>query len=246
MGSYYILSKIWQALPVKLHTIVKTKKHLNHFVHIIKDKTVTHNDLYNNSYYEELDKEALKSSSLIAQTISKAFSPKKVLDVGCGTGALLKAFKDIKIEGIGLEYSEVALDICHSRDLKVIKFDLERKSVIQNINQDSFDLVISLEVAEHLPESVSDNYIDLLCSYGKVIIFTAATLGQGGTDHVNEQPHEYWINKFWVRNYIFDQVLSFEWRNEWRIRHIAPWYYNNLMIFKPVSENVKPLTQNPE
>jgi 2-polyprenyl-3-methyl-5-hydroxy-6-metoxy-1,4-benzoquinol methylase len=51
----------------------------------------------------------------------------------------------------------------------------------------AFDLVISLEVAEHLPESAADAFIDSLVRHGDVILFSAAIPFQGGHRHINEQ-----------------------------------------------------------
>jgi len=51
----------------------------------------------------------------------------------------------------------------------------------------AFDLAVSMEVAEHLPEQVSEPYIDLLTRLSRVVVFTAARPGLGGSDHVNEQ-----------------------------------------------------------
>jgi hypothetical protein len=69
----------------------------------------------------------------------------------------------------------------------------------------SFDLVESLEVAEHLPQSAADVFIDNLADHGRLILFSAATPGQGGENHINEQPWEYWRQKFAAREFeIFD------------------------------------------
>jgi 2-polyprenyl-3-methyl-5-hydroxy-6-metoxy-1,4-benzoquinol methylase len=68
-----------------------------------------------------------------------------------------------------------------------------------------FDLVQSLEVAEHLPEQASEQFVDSLVRHGRLVLFSAATPGQGGENHINEQPWEYWRAKFAARNFeLFD------------------------------------------
>jgi hypothetical protein len=61
-----------------------------------------------------------------------------------------------------------------------------------------------------------------------VILFSAAPVGQGGHDHVNEQPYEYWRDKFadhgydlidWLRRTIKDNKC------------VEPWYRYNIMCF---------------
>ena len=70
-----------------------------------------------------------------------------------------------------------------------------------NLGRD-FDLVLSAEVAEHLPLEVSDIFIDSIIKHGKVILFSAAAPGQGGTCHVNEQWQDFWVKKFRERGYV--------------------------------------------
>jgi hypothetical protein len=88
-----------------------------------------------------------------------------------------------------------------------------------------------MEVAEHLPASCAERYLDLLCGAGDRIIFTAATPGQGGSDHVNEQPHEYWISKFVARGFSHEVEASNEASKQWEAAGIATWYWRNVMIF---------------
>ena len=81
--------------------------------------------------------------------------------------------------------------------------------------------------AGRYPVSVSD----LLASIARVVILTAATPGQGGTDHVNEQPNGYWIDKFRQRAFRFEERLTHRWRNEWVEKQVTTWYWANLMVF---------------
>lgn len=187
-----------------------------------------HDDVYNELYYEFIDEKAKRSAENIAYSIIKHFNPSSVIDVGCGTGVLVEILRSKNIKAIGLEYSESALKICHKRDLPVKKFDIEHDKLNA---PEFFDIVVSTEVAEHLPEHCADRYVNLLCEVSNIVVFTAATPGQGGLDHVNEQPHEYWIAKFADEGFEFKESISLEWRDEWLRAGSAPWYYNNLMIF---------------
>jgi hypothetical protein len=65
-----------------------------------------------------------------------------------------------------------------------------------------FDLVQSLEVAEHLPAAKAVSFIDTLVAHGPIVLFSAAPPGQGGENHVNEQPLEYWRAIFRHRGYV--------------------------------------------
>jgi cyclopropane fatty-acyl-phospholipid synthase-like methyltransferase len=188
-----------------------------------------HNWVYDETYYSEaVEETAATSSGVIANSVLRDFRPKRLVDVGCGTGAMLEIFRDAGVEVLGLEKSKAALRYCRSRQLNVREFDLEHDTK----PSETFDVVTSMEVAEHLPGSIADRYIDLLTTLGSVIVFTAAPPGQGGTDHVNEQPPEYWIRGFAQRGFTLNAALTNEWQAEWKTSgRVTRWYHLNLMVF---------------
>jgi hypothetical protein len=60
---------------------------------------------------------------------------------------------------------------------------------------------------------------------------SAATPGQIGTDHVNEQPHSYWIKKFQSNHYSFEETSSKQLSQHWKTSNVASFYYDNVMVF---------------
>jgi SAM-dependent methyltransferase len=198
-------------------------------------RRLPHDWIYNSSYYSAtVEEPAVQSAPQIVDSIVLSFKPKTVVDVGCGTGALLEALRDRGCDVFGLEYSEVGLEYCRNkRKLPVEKFDLEK----DRLGGDrTFDVAVSLEVAEHLPEIAADKFVDILTSLAPQVVFTAAHPGQGGADHVNEQPASYWIAKFNQRGYQYVAELSTLWRKGWEASgEVASWYYENLMLFQKVS-----------
>ena len=144
-------------------------------------------------------------------------------------GASFEALQTGDCSVFGLEYADSALEYCKKRNLNVQKFDIERQILT---DQRTYDVAISMEVAEHLPESRANRFVALLTSLSDQIVFTAAQPGQGGTDHVNEQPPSYWISKFQERGFELDQTLSDGWRESWTAGGVPIWYVRNLMIFR--------------
>jgi SAM-dependent methyltransferase len=192
---------------------------------------IPHNLVYDWDWYKSyIEEPAAHSAETISESIISDIGPHTVVDVGCGTGALLKALQSKGCEVFGLECSEVALRYCRNRGLTVMKFDLERDDFS---GDQAFDIAISFEVAEHLPERAVRRYVDLLTRLSGVVLFTAAPPGQGGHDHVNEQPPSYWISMFKVHGYGCDEELAGRWREQWRASGgVVPWYYSNLLIFR--------------
>lgn len=217
--------RIYRKLP-------KDIKH-HHVLQKIKDHVISrmsHDQIYDQDYYHKVDEWALVSAGPMATSIKRDFEPSTVIDVGCGTGALLEALKKRTISVKGLEYSQDGIQRCIARGLDVVKFDIETDHAT-SLGQ--YDLTVSFEVAEHLHESVSDRYVDLLSSLSNTVVMTAAPPGQLGTDHVNLQPKSYWIEKFEERGFAFDEATTSSWASEWaRTGSVEGFYHRNLLVFQ--------------
>ena len=78
----------------------------------------------------------------------------RVLDVGCGNGEMLSIMSDqFDSEVVGLDYSEHHLRAAQSRSFGTIKCNFDNDDEVDRVgseNEDSFDLVVSLEVIEHI------------------------------------------------------------------------------------------------
>ena len=187
--------------------------------------------IYTRAYYlRDVEDEAKSSSTHIVESICAKWNPKRVVDVGCGSGALLQCFAGRDIVVQGLEYSDAGCQMTRERGVSVEPFDVRFDDA--NPAWAAFDVVCCTEVAEHIPEQFAGKLVDTLTRLGRNIVFTAATPGQGGTDHVNEQPHSYWIEKFADHQYEFCEELTKRWAADWRKNNVAQWYWTNLLVFR--------------
>ena len=151
--------------------------------------------------------------------------PESLLDVGCGAGAWCKVWLEAGVAdvlGVDGEYVDRAglltdQGAFRSQDLSRA-FDLGRR----------FSLVVSLEVAEHIAASSADVFVENLSRHGDVVLFSAAVPGQGGEFHVNEQPLQYWRERFAQHGFrCFDPLRP-------RIlaqREVEPWYRYNTLLY---------------
>jgi len=170
---------------------------------------------------------ATRSAQVIVPILMEALRPNSVVDFGCGRGPWLKVWKDagasevLGVDGDYVSRDELAVDLSEfsAQDLGS-SIDLDRR----------FDLVESLEVAEHLPESRARGFVADLCRHGDTVLFGAAPPGQGGEHHINEQPYSYWRRFFAELGY---EVFDFVRPQIADRREVAPWYrYNTLLYVK--------------
>jgi SAM-dependent methyltransferase len=185
-------------------------------------------ELYDERYYADIDPFMLVSAPAISRSLKRELAPRSVIDVGCGAGALLASLEEVGVTCVGFDYAEAALERCRRSGLMARRLDIERDP----IPPDRADVVVSTEVAEHLDEQRADRFVELLTTLAPIAVVTAALPGQGGTDHVNEQPNDYWIEKFETRGFALDSDLSTLLRAEWRDAGVESFLYASLMIFR--------------
>ena len=102
----------------------------------------------------------------------------------------------IGVDGDYLLPGQLLFDASRFRPVDVARsFRLER----------TFDLAQCLEVAEHLDPAASETLVDNLVAHAPIVVFSAAPPGQGGENHLNERPYEFWRDLFAARDYqLFD------------------------------------------
>lgn len=91
-----------------------------------------------------------------------------------------------------------------------------------------FDLVESLETAEHLPIDVAATFVETLVAHAPVVLFSAAPPGQGGEHHINEQPYAFWRRLFAIHGYVLVDAVRPRVAGN---RRIEPWYRYNALLF---------------
>ena len=106
--------------------------------------------------------------------------------------------------------------------------DISKKFVYENDLINKFDLCISVETLEHIQKKYSENFIESLCNLSDNILFSAAFIGQGGVNHVNENLHSNWAKIFKQYGYSpFDIFRPSIWNNE----KISYWYRQNCFLY---------------
>jgi 2-polyprenyl-3-methyl-5-hydroxy-6-metoxy-1,4-benzoquinol methylase len=141
--------------------------------------------------------------------------PFSVVDVGCGHGLLVEAWRSAGVaDSYCLEGSPFSKPMWPKQEGIQDKYyqiqDLTEEAAITAMPRTN--LVTSFEVAEHLPEDRANHFVYLLTMHGPdVVVFGAATIDQDGPrnpTHVNENSFDYWIEKFENSRYLVDLAAT--------------------------------------
>ena len=181
--------------------------------------------IYDSAFFEYINQGSANSAATIIPLIKSYFKVRSVIDFGCGQGAWLREWRRSGAqEVLGLDGDYVNKDA-----LLIDRSELLVSNLVNPVDiGKKFDLVESLEVAEHLPESAASAFIESLVRHGDVVLFSAAAIGQGGHDHINEQPYEYWRDKFLAHDYVLIDYLRAAVKDN---RAVEPWYRYNTLVF---------------
>jgi hypothetical protein len=202
----------------------------------LKDRVQDKAHFYDDAFFAGFKDSAIQSAEQVLPVVFNwTGQPGSICDVGCGLGTWLYVARQLGVEDVlGLDGSWV------DRQKLLIPtgcfeyLDLEQPASLDR----RFELALCLEVAEHIPASASERFIEFLTGLADVILFSAAVPGQGGLHHLNEQWPEYWHEKFNRRGYqALDAIRPVIWRNE----KISFWYRQNLFLY--VADHV--VMQNP-
>lgn len=148
---------------------------------------------------------------------------KTAVDIGCGNGEYTKLLLSKGILCVGYDGSprtpEITQGLCSIKDF----------SEPQDLCQ--YELVLSLEVGEHIPAKYENVFIDNLCQAStKFICMSWAIEGQNGLGHFNCRNNDYIIAKFKEKGFTFDkESTAFLRLNNDKVNF--PWFENTLMCF---------------
>lgn len=145
---------------------------------------------------------------------------KTAIDIGCGNGSYTKQLRDAGIDCIGYDgsplTSEISNGLCGVMDFS------------EPVELGEFDLALSLEVGEHIPQQYEKTFIDNVCWLSeKYVILSWGVEGQAGVGHVNCRNNDYIISEMQKRGFIFDAETS----KLLRENSSFPWFKNTVMVF---------------
>jgi SAM-dependent methyltransferase len=183
--------------------------------------------VYSSEFFRALEAGVLRSARHVVPLVMRIVrNPQSVVDVGCGLGGWLHVFQEYGVPDVlGIDGEYVDRRSLQIRPDQFRAQDLESSAPLADRQ---FDLVVCLEVAEHLSVATASGFVRRLTALGDVVLFSAAIPGQGGTNHVNEQWPSYWEQLFNEAGFIVvDALRPLIWADE----AVEPWYAQNILLF---------------
>ena len=100
--------------------------------------------------------------------IKEVFAPQRVLDMGCGPGALMYLLHEIGVEVDGVDFSATSKEIAPPEVADRIRIG----SITDvDLPEDSYDLVICREVFEHMPVIKVQKAVENLCRISSLFVY---------------------------------------------------------------------------
>jgi SAM-dependent methyltransferase len=148
----------------------------------------------------------------IADAIVRELQPASVLDVGCAIGLLVEALRARGVEAYGVDVSEYAISQVHPsiRDFCTLHAATEPFGR-------RYDLIVCIEVLEHLPPEQAQAAIANFCRHADRVIFSSSPFDYVELTHFNVQPPHYWARLFAQQDFYRDVDLDVGFLTPWAV-----------------------------
>ncbi|MGB4595475.1 MAG: class I SAM-dependent methyltransferase [Anaerolineaceae bacterium] len=156
------------------------------------------------------DQHWLNFFGYIADRIVTDLNPKSVLDAGCAWGILVETLRDREVEAWGIDISSYAI----SQVVEKVKPYCWVGSISIDFNR-SYDLIVCIEVLEHMEKIDAACAVKNLCEHADRILFSSSPHDYSEATHFNVQPMETWAREFarhgFYRDLDFDATFLTPW-----------------------------------
>jgi SAM-dependent methyltransferase len=172
-----------------------------------------------------MDREHAFDLGVCMEIVALAKRTDKIIDLGCGKCDYTNKLLDLGFDIVGIDGNPITPQYC-SRSDKIRVCDLTSDIVYET----SYDLVLCLEVAEHVPAQYEDSLIrniDRAVNPGGTLLLSWGVEGQPGYGHVNCRNNDYVKNVFTKFGYTSNEAIE----NNIREKASLPWFKNTIMVF---------------
>ena len=192
--------------------------------------------VYDASYYQNHTKYYERGIANFEKFVRENVDFQSLCELGCGTGAFSAPFVNDK-DVLGIDFSVGATEV-HYLGKNFLSGDLSKPL---NLGKE-FDLVLSLEVWEHLMPQVEEQYLEnIFALKPKTLILSCAIPGQVGRHHYLPHTHVE-ANAICAQfGYTPDEELTSKFR---KIKSLAKFYRANTFVYKKTQKAKVPTCLN--
>ena len=149
----------------------------------------------------------------IADRIVADIHPLRALDAGCALGLLVETLRARGVDAYGLDLSAYAI----SKAAAEVAPYLKEGSIAAELDA-RYDLIVSIEVLEHMPALDADAAVANFCRHTDDVLFSSSPLDYSETTHVNVRPPEYWAEQFARHGFVRDVDFDASFITPWAVR----------------------------
>lgn len=149
----------------------------------------------------------------IADKIVERIRPRKVLDAGCAIGVLVEALRTRGVDAEGIDVSSYAIANVYDP----VRPFCRQASIVEEF-AGQYDLIVTIEVLEHMPARDGEAAIANMCRHTDDVLFSSTPLDFREPSHVNVQPPEYWAELFAAQGFFRDVDFDATFVTPWAVR----------------------------
>lgn len=177
-------------------------------------------DLYNAFYYRtgcgppyQRDEHWTAFFGRIAETIVERISPRSVLDAGCAFGLLVEQLRLLGVDAEGVDISEFAI----ASAPEAVRPHVRAASITEPFGR-RYDVIVCIEVLEHMPQRDAEAAIANLTAHSDDILFSSSPLDFKEATHFNVHPIEHWVELFATHGFVRDVDFDASFITPWAMR----------------------------
>jgi SAM-dependent methyltransferase len=151
----------------------------------------------------------------IADRIVADIQPGTVLDAGCAMGLLVEALRDRGVDCFGVDVSEYAI--------QKVREDIRPYCWVGSVSEpfpQEYDLIVCIEVVEHLAPQEADGAVRNLCQHTDDILFSSTPQDYSEATHLSVRPQEQWAESFAREGFFRDVDFDASFASSWAVRFL--------------------------
>ena len=170
----------------------------------------------------------VESARVIAEELYARFQPRRLVDLGCGCGVYAHWFQMLGVEVLAIDGVQPPADLAFGLPIQI------RDLTVPFENPwGPFDLALCLDVGEHIPVAQCDQFLSTITMFADTLLLACAPPGQGGHQHVNEQPKRWWIRRLAAKGFDYDRRATGRLCEAFkRLRPPLMWMWEHISVYR--------------